>query len=231
MKIAVIPARGGSKRLPGKNTKPLGGKPLIQWTIDAAIESKVFDRVCVSTDSEEIANVARQCGAEVPFLRPAKLASDKATTASALAHFVETFERREACSVNYVCLLQPTSPLRTAHDIRNADELLTPGNLDAVVSVCEMEHPYQLCNKLGPLGSMKGFVKPQDRLRSQDQEIYYRLNGAIYFCRKWVAMNLEDLYQYNVESRAYLMEQANSIDIDTPLDFLIAETIVKAFEL
>lgn len=226
MKLAVIPARGGSKRLPGKNIKHLGGKPLIQWTIDAAIESGVFDRVCVSTDSDEIAAVARRCGADVPFLRPEELASDTSTTASALAHFIETFEQMEACSVSYVCLLQPTSPLRSAEDIRNADRLLMADNLDAVVSVCEMEHPIQLCNRLGPSGSLKGFIRPADNRRSQEQEVYYRLNGAIYFCRTPVAMKLNTLYSDNVESRAYVMDQVRSVDIDTALDFSIAETLL-----
>lgn len=226
MKLAVIPARGGSKRLPGKNIKHLGGKPLIQWTIDAAIESGVFDRVCVSTDSDEIAGVAQQCGADVPFLRPEELASDTSTTASALAHFIEMLERTESCSISHVCLLQPTSPLRTADDIRNADRLLTVGNLDAVVSVCELEHPIQWCNRLGPKGSLKGFISPAANQRSQDQETYYRLNGAIYFCRTPVAMKLDTLYGDNVESRAYVMDQMQSVDIDTALDFAIAEAVL-----
>jgi CMP-N,N'-diacetyllegionaminic acid synthase len=227
MKLAVIPARGGSKRLPGKNVKPLGGKPLIQWTIDAAIESRVFDRVCVSTDSDAIASVARACGADVPFLRPAELASDTSTTASALAHFIERFEQMEGCSVSYVCVLQPTSPLRTADDIKNADRLLMAENLDAVVSVCKMEHPFQLCNRLGPGGSLKGFISPADNCRSQDQKVYYRLNGAIYFCRKLVAMKLDTLYSDSVESCAYVMDQMHSVDIDTALDFAIAETVLS----
>jgi CMP-N-acetylneuraminic acid synthetase len=226
MKLAVIPARGGSKRLPGKNIKHLVGKPLIQWTIDAATESGVFDRVCVSTDSDEIAQVALECGAEVPFLRPSELASDTSTTASALAHFVETFERLEGCSVSYVGLLQPTSPLRNSVDICNADRLLMAGNLDAVVSVCQLEHPIQWCNRLGPDESLKGFIGPGNNRRSQDQETYYRLNGAIYFCRTSVAMNLETLYDDSVASRAYVMDQMRSVDIDTALDFAIAETVI-----
>ena len=227
MKIAVIPARGGSKRLPGKNVKNFCGKPLIQWTIDAAIESEVFDRVCVSTDSDEIALVARQCGAEVPFLRPKELASDTSTTASALTHFVETLEQQDGLSISYVCLLQPTSPLRSAEDIRNADRLLTGENLDAVISVCELEHPIHWCNRLGPELSMKGFTKPAINVDSQDQGVYYRLNGAIYFCRKSVATKLESLYNDNVESRAYVMDQISSVDIDTELDFAIAETAIS----
>ncbi|TGN39925.1 acylneuraminate cytidylyltransferase family protein [Marinobacter confluentis] len=226
MKLAVIPARGGSKRLPGKNIMPLAGKPLIQWTIDAALESGVFDRVCVSTDCETIASVARAGGADVPFLRPDALASDTATTASALAHFIQMLEQAEACSFSHVCLLQPTSPLRTAEDIREAENLLMADNLDAVVSVCELEHPIQWCNRLGPDGSMKGFVTPAANRRSQDQEPFYRLNGAIYFCRTSVALKLETLYSEDVRSRAWVMDQAHSVDIDTALDFAIAEAVI-----
>ncbi|MBN8238596.1 acylneuraminate cytidylyltransferase family protein [Marinobacter hydrocarbonoclasticus] len=227
MKIAVIPARAGSKRLPGKNTKHLAGKPLIQWTIDAAISSGVFDRVFVSTESAHIAQVAKESGAEVPFMRPEELASDVSTTASVLANFLEMLERRERCSVEYVCLLQPTSPLRTAEDIRSADKLLTSENLDAVVSVCEMEHPIQLCNRLGPEKRLNGFIKPDDNRRAQDQEKFYRINGAIYFCRMPIALDLNDVYSDFLDTRAYIMSQQNSIDVDTELDFLIAQTIFQ----
>ncbi|WP_449284992.1 acylneuraminate cytidylyltransferase family protein [Marinobacter sp. PE14] len=229
MRLAVIPARGGSKRLPGKNIKLLGGKPLIQWTIDAAVESKVFDRVCVSTDSEEIANIALRSGAEVPFMRPAEFASDTSTTAGALANFIDVFEKTEGCTVNYVCLLQPTSPLRTAGDIINSERLLTSENLDAVVSVCEMEHPIQLCNTLPPDHSLTGFVKSIDIKRSQELDIYYRLNGAIYFCKSSVAKQLGKIYSEGIKSKAYIMKSINSIDIDTELDFQLAEVIANNF--
>ncbi|TBW56703.1 acylneuraminate cytidylyltransferase family protein [Marinobacter halodurans] len=227
MKLAIIPARGGSKRLPGKNIKFLCGKPLIQWTIDAAINSRVFDRICVSTDCENIADVARECGAEVPFLRPPELSSDTATTASVLAHFIETFEQRTGCTVNYVCLLQPTSPLRSADDILHTEKMLIANDLDAVVSVCEMEHPIQLCNMLPPDGSLEGFVRPENYRRSQDQEVYYRINGAIYFCKTETAKRLETLYSRSVKSRAYVMDPVSSIDVDTMLDFCLAETVIK----
>jgi CMP-N-acetylneuraminic acid synthetase len=226
MKIAVIPARGGSKRLPGKNIKPLAGKPLIQWSIEAALESGVFDHVCVSTDSEDIAEVAKRSGAEVPFLRPLELATDTATTADAVRDFINRFEVLKGDSVQFVCLLQPTSPLRTAEDIRAAGKLLMREGVDAVVSVCEMEHPYQLCGKLGPSGSLQGFVKTENNVRSQEQDVYYRLNGAIYFCRKEAAMNLEKIYERGVTSRAYIMSSWHSVDIDTELDFRIADALI-----
>lgn len=227
MKIAVIPARGGSKRLPGKNIKQLVGKPLIQWTIDAAVDSGIFDHVFVSTDSEEIAEIARRCGAEVPFLRSPELATDTATTADALRNFIHEYESLNGQTVQFVCLLQPTSPLRTAGDILKADGILMGEGVDAVVSVCEMEHPFQLCGKLGPSGSLQGFLKAQNNVRSQDQEVYYRLNGAIYYCRREQAMNIEKLYDTDVHSRACIMTAWHSVDIDTEMDFLIAETLIN----
>ena len=118
MKIAIIPARGGSKRLPGKNIKLLGGKPLIAWTIEAAIKSNIFDHIFVSTDSEEIASVSRDYGAKVPFLRPAELASDTATTNDVVTHLVEWFEKEYNKEVTTVAILQPTSPLRNAQHIQ-----------------------------------------------------------------------------------------------------------------
>lgn len=227
MKIAVIPARGGSKRLPGKNIKELAGKPLIQWTIDAAVNSGIFDHVFVSTDSEEVAETARRCGAEVPFLRSPELATDTATTADALRDFIDKYERLKGQSVQFVCLLQPTSPLRTAEDILKADRLLMADGVDAVVSVCEMEHPFQLCGKLGPSGSLQGFVKSENNVRSQDQDVYYRLNGAIYYCSRELAMSLEKLYDSDVNSRACIMSGWHSVDIDTEIDFLIADTLMR----
>ncbi|WP_375191711.1 cytidylyltransferase domain-containing protein [Marinobacter sp.] len=227
MDVALIPARGGSKRLPGKNMKELAGKPLIQWTIDAALDSQLFDHVCVSTDCEEIADVSKRCGAEVPFIRPTELATDTATTADAVRDFVHKFEALKGVSLQSICVLQPTSPLRTSDDIRAAHRLFTEEGMDAVISVCEMEHPYQLCGRLGPAGSLQGFLEPRHNVRSQEQEIYYRLNGAIYFCRREQALKLESLYDRNVASRAFEMSQWHSVDIDTEMDFLIAEALLS----
>ncbi|MCK7547004.1 acylneuraminate cytidylyltransferase family protein [Marinobacter koreensis] len=226
MRVAIIPARGGSKRLPGKNLKPLAGKPVIQWSIDAALESGIFDRVCVSTDSEEIAELAQLGGAEVPFLRPAELATDTATTADVVRDFIHRYEALKHEIAESVCLLQPTSPLRTVNDIREAAKLLLEEEVDAVVSVCEMEHPYQLCGPLGPSGSLQGFVKAAENIRSQDQETFYRLNGAIYFCSREAALKLEMLYEPCFTSRAYIMSPWHSVDIDTKMDFRIAEALI-----
>jgi len=143
MIIAIIPARGGSKRLPGKNIKLLADKPLIAWTIEAALESKVFDHVFVSTDCDEIAQVAKTFGAEVPFLRPAEIATDTATTNDVVTHLVEWFEKEYNRAVTTVAILQPTSPLRNAKNVQEAFALMGNEDTKAVVSVCELEYPIQ----------------------------------------------------------------------------------------
>lgn len=220
MNIAIIPARGGSKRLPGKNIKLLAGKPMIAWTIEAALESGVFDHVFVSTDSEEIANVSRDFGAEVPFIRPASLATDEATTDDVVTHLVEWFERHYDHSVTTVAILQPTSPLRNAEHIRDAAELKNKKSARAVVSVCKLEYAIQFCNKLAPDGAMDGFIKPDNIKRTQELEPCYRLNGAIYLFGRSYVGKLDEIYSKG--TYAYEMKSILSIDIDTKQDFDLA---------
>lgn len=224
MKIAIVPARGGSKRLPGKNIKLLGGKPLIAWTIEAAIKSNIFDHVFVSTDSEEIASVSRDYGAKVPFLRPAELSSDTATTNDVVTHLISWFEKEYSQEVSNIAILQPTSPLRNAQHIIEAFEEMKTKHAKAIVSVCELGHPIQFCNRLGLDGSMDGFIKKENNKRTQDLEPYYRLNGAIYiFDREYVG-RISELY--SVGSFAYVMSAKSSIDIDTQDDFELAKFFI-----
>ncbi len=221
MNIAIIPARGGSKRLPGKNIKLLAGKPMIAWTIEAALDSGAFDHVLVSTDCEQIAQVAKSFGAEVPFLRPAEIATDTATTNDVVSHLVEWFEKEHNREVTTVAILQPTSPLRAASHIGEAMSLMQEKSAKAIISVCELEHPIQFCNKLGLDGSMDSFIDPKNIRRTQDLEPYYRLNGAIYlFVREYVN-RLSEIYSKGTYS--YLMESKFSIDIDNEDDFSLAE--------
>ncbi|MBO1519721.1 cytidylyltransferase domain-containing protein [Oceanisphaera pacifica] len=221
MNIAIIPARGGSKRLPGKNIKPLAGKPMIAWTIEAALDSGVFDHVFVSTDCENIAAMSMDFGAAVPFLRPQHLATDTATTNDVVTHLVEWFECEYKNDVSKIAILQPTSPLRSAQHIKEAVQLMKDKSARAIVSVCELEHPIQFCNQLGPNGSMAGFIKPTEIKRTQDFEPYYRLNGALYiFVREYVK-KLSEIYSEGTYS--YVMNAASSIDIDTEDDFILAE--------
>ncbi|WP_045440139.1 acylneuraminate cytidylyltransferase family protein [Citrobacter sp. S-77] len=224
LNVAIIPARAGSKRLPGKNIKLLAGKPLIVWTIEAAITSNLFDVILVTTDSEEIANIARAAGASVPFLRPSELSTDTSSTNEVISHAVDWIEQNVG-TVSCVTLLQPTSPLRTADDIAQAMNMYDTKQASAIVSVCQTEHPIQFCNTLPIDLSMAGFIKTQDNKRSQELEPSWRLNGAIYiFDRKYVS-NLTNLYEQN--TFAYIMKRENSIDIDQELDFILAEIILS----
>jgi len=225
LSIAIIPARGGSKRLPKKNIKQFCGKPLIVWSIEAAIEYGKFDLVIVSTDSKEIAEVATLAGAYVPFIRPASIANDAATTDDVVLHAVNWLEKVEQKEVGLVTLLQPTSPLRDASDIREAMNLYNIKNAEAVISVCELDHPIQYCNRLPEDLSMSEFLPNNVPSRSQELSTYYRLNGAIYIFQRKYAENLRNMY--SAFSYAYVMDRVKSIDIDTEYDFFIAECIKK----
>ena len=175
--LAIIPARGGSKRLPRKNVLDLNGKPLIAYSIEAGLKSKYIDKVIVTSDDDEILTISERYGADT-IKRPDELASDTATTFDAIKHAMENCERYD-----YIILLQPTSPLRNEKHIDEAIELLESKNADAVVSVCEMDHSPLWSNTLNDSLSMSDFLKDEVvNKRSQDLEKYYRLNGAIYIC-------------------------------------------------
>ncbi|ELA3116368.1 cytidylyltransferase domain-containing protein [Vibrio vulnificus] len=224
--LAITPARGGSKRLPGKNIKNLNGKPLIQWTIDAALAVQEIARVMVTTDCDEIAEIAKQAGAEVPFIRPPELATDTSSSTDVIRHALD-FYRAEGEEFDFVLLLQPTSPIRSADDIRHAIEQLKAHTADAVVSVCPCDHSPLWANTLPDDRSMADFIRHEvSQLRSQDLPDYYRINGAIYLTK------VSRFYQENslfLSSNifAYVMDNESSVDIDHELDFLIAETVLK----
>ena len=178
--LALIPARGGSKRLPGKNIKDFCGKPLIAWTIEEALKSKFLEDVIVSTDCERIAEISKKYGASVPFLRPSSASTDKATAVDVINHLIQYLEKVEL-NFTHILLLQPTSPLRTVVDIDSSVNLLLSKDASAVFGVCEAEHPPEWLNVLPNDQSFGSFLKPEEvSKRSQDFEKYYRLNGAIY---------------------------------------------------
>jgi len=223
--LAVIPARGGSKGLPGKNIRRLGDKPLIAWSIEAAQGSRYVDAVIVSTDSEGIASVARSWGGHVPFIRPAELATDNTKMVDVILHAVnsmQTFPPR----FSLILTLQPTSPLRTSEDIDNAVELFFAKKAKAIVSVCEMEHHPWWSNVLPADGNMKDFLPAKIRnLNRQALPTYYRLNGALYladigFIEQTGSFITDDTF-------AYLMPQERSVDIDSLLDFRLAELLLQ----
>ena len=178
--LALIPARSGSKRLPQKNKLLLGGLPLIEWSIRAAKASTRIDDVIVSTDDPEIAEIAVKAGARVPFMRPAHLATDEATSVDVVLHALAASET----AYHGFVLLQPTSPFRTGKDIDGVLTMAEDRQADAVISVCEVDHSPLWTNTLPPDHSMAGFLKDDVRgVRSQQLPTYYRLNGSIYFCQ------------------------------------------------
>jgi CMP-N-acetylneuraminic acid synthetase len=219
--LAIIPARGGSKRLPRKNVLDLAGKPLIVWSIEAGLQSKYIDKVVVSSDDEEILNISKKTGAEI-LKRPEILASDTASTFDTIKHTIDNIKGYE-----YVVLLQVTSPLRSAKQIDQAIELLEEKNADAVVSVCEMEHSPLWSNTLDDSLSMENFL-PEEILnkRSQDLETYFRLNGAIYICKTEKFLE-EKSFFLKKNIFAYVMSREYSVDIDEEIDFKMAEVLIN----
>ena len=168
--LAIIPARGGSKRLPNKNILDLNGKPLIAWSIEAAKKSQKIDDIIVTSDSEKILDIAKQYNVKI-IKRPDFLASDTATTFDAIKHAIETLDDK----YEYIVLLQPTSPLRNEKHINESIELLEKKNADAVISVCEMEHPPLWSNTLPQDLSMSNFLR--DEIKTKEVKIYQNIIG------------------------------------------------------
>lgn len=221
--LAIIPARSGSKGLKNKNIKRIHGKHLMGYSIEAAFGAEIFDCVHVSTDSEEYREIARLYGADVSFLRPEALSVDSADIWDAVGHVVRTFERRGQY-FDMITLLQPTSPLRTSEDIRNAYMLFRKKHAKSIISVCKTEHSPVFMKPLENDFSMEGFVNLDKNVRRQEQETCYRLNGAIYMMSRSVLDNIRELYGKG--SYAYVMPQKRSVDIDTEDDFLYAEFLL-----
>ena len=219
--LAIIPARGGSKRLPRKNVLELCGKPLIAWSIEAGLKSKYIDKLIVTSDDEDILSISEKYGSDI-IKRPEELSNDTATTFDALKHTIDNLEKYD-----YIVLLQPTSPLRNEKYLDEAIELLEQKNADAVISVCEMDHSPLWSNTLPKDGSMKSFLKEEVlNKRSQDLDKYFRLNGAIYICKMDKFLNNKGFFlKENIY--AYLMSKENSTDIDDEFDFLMTEYIMK----
>ncbi len=223
--LCLMLARGGSKGVPDKNIKLLAGKPLINYTIDAIQQSGIFDRVILSTDSPKIANVAQAGGVEVPFLRPAALATDIASALDGIVHALD-YVSAQGDYYDYVQYIFPTAPLRTATHIREAAEQVIDTQADMVISVCETDHPLQWMNTLPEDGSLHNFVALENRARNrQEFSPSYRINGAIYVARWDVFAKRQDWFAQ--DTRAYVMAREQSIDIDTPMDFSLAELMLK----
>jgi CMP-N-acetylneuraminic acid synthetase len=225
--LAIIPARGGSKGLPGKNIKPLLGKPLIGWTIEQAKQSRYLDEIFVSTDSQVIADIAKTFGIDVPHLRPAELASDTATSASFVIYTLD-FYRNKGINFDYLLLLEPTSPLRNRFDIDNAIEL-ADNNPDkkGVVSLGEvhMEHP-GIVKTIDYEGRIVPFVENGAKItqRQQLKKAYFPY-GVIYLVK--VEEFLKDNLFYGTDSLPYFIERWQCYEVDDIYDFVAIESIMK----
>ncbi len=223
--IAIITARSGSKGLKNKNIKELCGKPLLAYTIEAAKESGLFNEIMVSTDSEKYAEIARSYGANVPFLRSEANSGDKAGSWDVVIEVLERYSELNK-TFDSICLLQPTSPLRTAQDIIEAYDFLEIKNANAVTSVCEVDYSPLWMMTLPDNLSLEEFKKRDANVPRQLLEKYYRLNGAIYI-RK-LSYNKCKIHILDTKEYAFIMSREHSIDIDTGLDFVIAEAILKS---
>ncbi len=221
--IAIIPARGGSKGLPGKNVRPLNGKPLIAYAIEAALKTKHLDRVIISTDDEEIARVAVEYGAELPFMRPAELASDTAMAIDNYIYTIGRLEEEEGKPIDAFVVLQPTSPLRIAEDIDGAIELFEQKKADSVISYCQEAHPVTWHKYLDEEGRFENIFDANIKNRQENRVSYYP-NGAVYVFR--TSMIRERKY-YTDKSYAYVMPRTRSVDIDFIEDFEYAEFLLK----
>jgi CMP-N,N'-diacetyllegionaminic acid synthase len=207
--LAIIPARGGSKRLPGKNIKLLNGKPLIAYTIEAALQSRYITKVVVSTDCEEIAKIAEQFGAIVPGLRPEALSIDTASSNDVVKYIIEKMEFEHNIEVNNCVLLQPTSPFRTVRHIDEAIELYKEKSADAVISFTKEFHPLKWNKYLNEDGVLQ-------EISCLDNRSSYFPNGSIYVLSRDVVLSGN---YYTSKSYAYLIDRKYASDIDTQEDW------------
>jgi CMP-N-acetylneuraminic acid synthetase len=228
--LGIIPARGGSKSIPGKNIRPLGGKPLVSYMIKAALKSKI-DRVIVSTDDEKIAAVAKEYDAEVPFMRPKELATDTASSLSVLLHALRHVEEKERWRPDAVAFLQPTAPFCTWKHINAALEMLSNSDVDSVVGVCESEfHPYYMYKK-DDKNNLEEIIKVKNKpLRRQDVPPIFRLTDApIVSRRRYYDKVTACSPCFNPKSmKCLVMDRISAINIDDEFDFLLAELVIKS---
>jgi CMP-N-acetylneuraminic acid synthetase len=223
--LGLVTARGGSKGIPGKNIAPAGGRPLIAWTIEAARNAPSIHRVVVTTDSETIAQVAREWHAEVPFLRPAELARDDSPHIDTVCHAIRWLDDSEDYRPDYVLTLQPTSPLRTSHDIEAAVGIATNQNADAVVGVCPTKHHPFLTRRITESGTLSDFVTC-DLAYPRRQALLpaYALNGAIILTRRDVLLVQRTFFP--ARTFPYVMPPERSLDVDDRWDFYLLELIL-----
>ncbi|MEL0609374.1 pseudaminic acid cytidylyltransferase [Vibrio echinoideorum] len=220
MKIAIIPARGGSKRIPRKNIKDFHGKPMIAYSIEAALTSGCFDKVIVSTDDAEIAEVASAYGADTPFLRPVNISNDYATTMDVMEHAIQ-WCLNAGWELEAVCCLYATAPFVRASDLRKGHDLLNKSDVQYVFSATSFPFPIQRAIKLDNSGSVSMFSPENELVRSQDLEEAYHDAGQFYWGRSEAFLN--KLSVFSPYSKVVLLPRSRVQDIDTLEDWVSAE--------
>ena len=223
-RVAVFPARGGSKRIPRKNVKLFMGKPIIHWSISAALTSGLFDKVLVSTDDAEIAQVAQEAGAEAPFVRPAELANDHATTTAVMSHALLWLQANEV-QVDYACCIYPTAPLLDAGDLVSSFDQLEQARCAYVFSVSEFSAPIQRSFEIDTHGKVNMFFPDQFPVRSQDLPKAYHDAAQFYWGTADAWINEQQIFAPH--SRAYPLPGWRVQDIDTPEDWKKAEILAR----
>lgn len=225
--IAIIPARSGSKGLPDKNIRLVNGKPLIAYTIEAALQSGCFDTVHVSTDSEKYAEIAREYGADEPFLRSPELASDTASSWDAVREVLAKYSALGK-SFDTMMLMQPTSPLRTAQDVKDAYALMHEKNAKSVIAVCEVDHSPLWCDMIPDSGNMKGFGRKDIAwVTRQELRPFYRVNGSMYLLSvDGISIPADDRI-YEDDCYALFMDRKKSVDIDSEDDLAMVEFLIS----
>lgn len=218
-KLAIITARGGSKRIPRKNIKEFCGKPIIAYSIDAALKSGVFDEVMVSTDDTEIAEIAKKYGAQVPFMRSTETSNDFATTMDVLKEVVGNYKDKLGKSFDYICCIYPTAPFVTANKVKNVFNLLKEGNADQVVPVVKFSFPPQRCFVIDNDGALSYKWPENKNTRSQDLEPLYHDAGQFYFYKSSIFYENKT----DIKTIPYVLSDLEVQDIDNEEDWEIAE--------
>lgn len=226
--LGVIPARGGSKGIPRKNIAPVNGKPLIEYTINAAKKSRLLTDTIVSTEDPEIAKICEDLGCRVPFLRPVDLATDSARSLPVIQHAVKECERITRSTYDIIIMLQPTTPLRTGQDIDNGIELLLETRADSVVSVVDVggHHPFRM-KRIVSNNQLINYIDQgfEDMRPRQELPRVFIRSGALYITRRDILINQNSFI--GNDCRAYIMPEERAINIDTPLDQIIAEYFLQ----
>lgn len=223
--VAVVPARGGSKGLPGKNIKPLMGKPVIAYTIEQAKQSKHIDRIIVSTEDFEIAEVSKEYGAEIPFMRPAELSRDNSSTIDVLLHAIDWLEKEDNYFFEILVLLHVTTPLRDVEDIEGCINLLVDKNAGSVFSVTEAHrNPY--FNMVEMKNNQVRLVKKGNYVSRQMAPEVFDMNSSIYVWWKDIFKKKRSVILKN--SCIYVMPKVRSVDIDDSFDFKVAEMLLSS---